>query len=228
MFGSTMNPIANNLNALRIHIPERVKIIAVSKTHTAEEIMQAYRAGQRQFGENRVQEICAKQPLLPSDIEWHFVGHLQTNKVKYIAPFISIIHSVDSSRLLKEINREAAKNTRIIKCLLQFHIAAEETKYGFDLDEALACISSDECTRMNNVEIIGVMGMATFTDDMDQVRREFRNLRHYFDRLKADRFSGMDSFNEISMGMSGDYPVAIAEGSTMVRIGTAVFGERNF
>lgn len=218
--------IAENLAKLKSVIPAHVKLIAVSKLHPPGVIMQAYDAGHRIFGENRVQELIEKQPLLPNDILWHFVGHLQSNKVKYIASFISMIHSIDSLKLLAEVNKQAAKNNRVIDCLLQFHIAQEESKFGLDEVEACEILDSAEYRQMKNIIIRGVMGMATFTDDMEWVRKEFRMLKNHFDFLKNKYFSADDRFSEISMGMSGDFQVAIEEGSTMVRIGTAIFGER--
>ncbi|MDP2423148.1 MAG: YggS family pyridoxal phosphate-dependent enzyme [Bacteroidales bacterium] len=218
--------IAANLATLKVDIPAHVGIIAVSKTHTLHEIMEAYKAGHLVFGENRVQELIEKQPMLPGDIEWHFVGHLQSNKVKFIAPFVAMIHSVDSLKLLREINREALNNDRMIKCLLQFHIATEETKYGLDLAEAAGLLGSPDLRQMKNIKICGVMGMATFTNDMNLVRKEFQLLKSIFNQLKASHFQYDETFSEISMGMTSDYDVGIEEGSTMVRIGTAIFGER--
>lgn len=211
---------------VRNSLPPGIKLVAVSKTHPPEVILEAYQLGQRIFGENRVQELIAKQPLLPADIQWHMIGHLQTNKVKYIAPFVSMIQSVDSLKLLEVIDREAQKNQRIIDCLLEFRIAGEETKYGLSLQEARQILESREYQSMKNVRICGVMGMATFTKDMDQVRMEFRNLAGVFSALKEEFFTRQDGFREISMGMSGDYLVAIEEGATMVRLGTILFGER--
>lgn len=206
--------------------PTQTQLIAVSKTKPNEAIVELYDQGQRVFGENRVQEMVAKQETLPKDIQWHLIGHLQSNKVKYIAPFVSLIHSVDSLKLLAEINKQAAKNERVIDCLLQFHIAEESSKFGLDLKEAKALLSSDEFSEMKNVRIVGVMGMATFTDEMEQVRREFQSLRKIKETLAVLFFDEADSFKEISMGMSGDYQIAMEEGSTMVRIGTLLFGRR--
>lgn len=203
---------------------DKVTLVAVSKTHSVEKIRAMYEAGQRDFGENRVQELISKQPLLPSDIRWHLIGHLQTNKVKYIAPFVHLIHSVDSFKLLKEINKEAGKNKRIIDCLLQVYIAKEESKFGLSEEEVLAILDSDEYKVMQNIKIRGLMGMATNTDNEAIVRREFRSLKLVFDTLKSSH-SGSD-FAILSMGMSSDYRIAIEEGSTMVRIGSALFGER--
>ena len=202
-------------------------LVAVSKTHPPERIMELYRQGQRIFGENRVQEMLEKQAALPNDIEWHLIGHLQTNKVKYIAPFVRMIQSVDSLRLLLEIDKQAAKNERVIDCLLQFHIAEEETKFGLDESEARELLSDPAFTQMKHVRICGVMGMATFTDDRDAVRREFRHLHSIFNHVKRDFFPNAPFFKEISMGMSGDWQAAVEEGSTMVRIGSLIFGDRN-
>lgn len=209
-------------------IPPYVKLIAVSKTHPAEEIREAYNLGLRDFGENKVQEMIAKQPLLPNDIKWHLIGHLQTNKVKFIAPFVYMIHSVDSLKLLHEVNQQAARNSRVIDCLLQIYIASEDTKFGLDFNEAEELLSSKEFAEMQNIRIKGLMGMATFTDDAKQVHREFKSLKAFFDKLKQTSFADKDYFTEISMGMSSDYTIAIEEGSTMVRIGTVIFGKRNY
>jgi pyridoxal phosphate enzyme (YggS family) len=217
--------IRENLSALYNIIPPNVKVVAVSKMMPPGVIMQAYEAGQRLFGENKSQELISKQPLLPDDIRWHYIGHLQSNKVRYIAPFIDMIESVDSLKLLKEINKEALKNSRVIKCLLQFHIASEETKYGLDLEEAEVLLSSQEYADMKNIMICGVMGMASFTDDSDLVRREFHGLKAVESQLKNKYFADKPWFCEISMGMTGDYRIAIEEGSTIVRIGTGIFGK---
>jgi PLP dependent protein len=206
--------------------PTQTRLIAVSKTHPPERILKLYEQGQRIFGENRVQELAAKYEALPKDIEWHLIGHLQTNKVKYIAPFVACIQSVDSGKLLAEIDKQAAKQDRVIDCLLQFHIAEEETKFGLNEAEASELLQSADFQAFNNVRITGVMGMATFTDDQVQVRREFRQLKRIFDNLKTRFFQNQPSFKEISMGMSGDYLLAVEEGSTMVRVGTLLFGER--
>jgi len=212
-----------HLQEILKEIPSDVRLVVVSKTVPVETIMEVYKAGHKIFGENRAQAIIEKQPLLPKDIEWHFIGHLQSNKVKYIAPFVSMIHSVDSFRLLKEINKEAAKNDRIISCLLQFHIATEETKFGLDMAEAKDILSNPELPDLKNVRICGVMGMATFTENNDLVRKEFRTLKEIFTTIQTGFFRDDPSFREISMGMSGDYRIAIEEGSTIVRIGTAIF-----
>jgi PLP dependent protein len=204
-----------------------VKLIAVSKTKPIESILQIYKKGIRRFGENKVQELIKKAPLLPEDIEWHMIGHLQTNKVKYIAPFVGLIHSVDRFKLLKEINKQAAKHNRVIPCLLQFHIAMESTKFGFDNAEAFEMLNSEGFKSLKHISIQGVMGMATLTDDVEKIRNEFHGLHQIFDKLKAKYFKDNPDFREISMGMSGDYRIAVEEGSTMVRLGTLIFGERS-
>ncbi|HNZ43800.1 MAG TPA: YggS family pyridoxal phosphate-dependent enzyme [Bacteroidales bacterium] len=220
--------IPDKIKSLHQQLPAGVKLVAVSKTQPVDDILAAYDAGQRLFGENKVQEIAEKKALLPSDIQWHMIGHLQTNKVKYIAPFVSLIHSVDSLRLLAEINKEALKNNRVIDCLLEFHIAAEESKFGLTHEKARELLSSDNYNSMKNIRICGVMGMASFVDDEAFVRAEFRLLANIFQQLKSHFFAGKEYFSEISMGMSSDYMIAVEEGSTMVRVGTAIFGERNY
>ena len=220
--------IAGHISKIKEQLGEHVCLVAVSKTKTIQEIEEAYHAGQRIFGENKVQELTEKAGRLPHDIGWHFIGHLQTNKVKYIAPFIALIHSVDSFKLLKTIDREGQKNNRKIRCLLQFHIAEEETKFGFDLTEAVEVLSSPEFSKLEHVELCGVMGMATNTDDEGQVRKEFTVLKNIFIEMKGKFFGRQDSFSEISMGMSGDYGIAVEEGSTMVRVGSLIFGERDY
>ncbi len=207
--------------------PANARLVAVSKTKPEAEIMRLYHKGQRLFGENRVQELIPKSEALPKDIEWHLIGHLQTNKVKYIAPFVALIQSVDSFKVLKEINKQARRCDRVIDVLLQFKIAEEDTKYGFDLPSARKMLEDPAFGQLKNIRITGVMGMATFTDDQEQVRREFRQLRTIFESLRDDYFRDTPAFREISMGMSGDYRLALEEGSTMVRIGTLLFGERN-
>lgn len=218
--------IKEKLEEIRTQLGSSVTLVAVSKTKPNEDIITAYDAGQRVFGENKVQELVGKAEVLPKDIQWHLIGHLQRNKVKYIAPFVSMIHSVDSFRLLKEINKQAMKNDRVIDCLLQFHIADEETKFGLDMAEAIELVTSEEFKSMKNVRICGVMGMATFTDNENQVKSEFRKLKEIFAELKQTYFQSDDHFKEISMGMSGDWELAIQEGSTMVRIGSSIFGSR--
>lgn len=207
--------------------PKSVTLVAVSKTKPQAAISEMYETGQRIFGENRVQELVEKHEALPKDIQWHLIGHLQRNKVKYIAPFVSMIHSIDSPRLFKEVNKEATKNERTIDCLLQFHIAEEESKFGFDKQEVIDFLESEVYKNAQNVNIVGIMGMATFTDDEAQVRKEFQHLKRIFDELKIEYFQDKSDFKEISMGMSGDYQLAIEEGSTMVRIGSKLFGKRS-
>lgn len=220
-------PIPKSLKKIKSKLPETVKLIAVSKTKPIEDVLKAYEAGQRVFGENKAQEMSEKRPLLPEDIEWHFIGHLQSNKVKYIAPFVKLVHSVDSVKLLGEINKHAVKNNRIIDCLLQFHIATEESKFGLNLREALSILESDYFKLLKNIRIVGIMGMATFTEDYELIRKEFNSLKFSFDEMKKEYFPEDDSFSEISMGMSGDYSIAIEEGSTLIRVGSAIFGARN-
>ena len=221
-----MSDIAGNIDFLNSQLPSTVRLVAVSKTKTVGDIMDAYYAGQRYFGENRVQELLNKKALLPTDIEWHLIGHLQSNKVKYIIPFICMIQSVDSYKLLITINSEAIKIKKVVDCLLQIHIATEETKFGFTMHELNESLQSDNILNLSNVRICGVMGMATFTSDTDQVKKEFRYLRDCFNSLKDAYFKTSTSFKEISMGMSGDFKIAIQEGSTMVRVGSLIFGER--
>lgn len=220
--------IKENLNKVRATVPNNVTLIAVSKTKPVTDLQEAYDAGQRIFGENKALEMRDKHQELPKDIQWHFIGHLQTNKIKYIAPFVSLIHSIDSISLLGAVNKEAVKNNRIIDCLLQFHIAKEETKFGLDIEEAEEILKSDSYKNLNNINIIGVMGMATFTDDVNQIRNEFKSLKNIFNILKERYFQDKESFKEISMGMSDDYPIAIEEGATMVRVGSKIFGARNY
>jgi hypothetical protein len=221
-----MNDIAGNIKYFNSQLPPSVKLVAVSKTKPVSNIIEAYNAGQRSFGENRVQELLNKKDLLPKDIEWHLIGHLQSNKVKYVVPFIAMIQSVDTLKLLITVNDEARKAGRVIDCLLQIHIASEETKFGFSMKELTDYFGSDRVKGMNNVKICGVMGMATFTPDAGQVSREFRYLRECFNSLKINYFKTEGYFREISMGMSGDYEIAVREGSTMVRVGSLIFGER--
>lgn len=220
--------IAEQIKNITSSLPTTTRLIAVSKTKPAEDIQEAYNAGQRVFGENKALEMRDKHEALPKDIEWHFIGHLQTNKIKYIIPYVSLIHSIDSLNLLKEVNKEAAKKERRVDCLLQFHIAQEDTKFGLSYDEAVQLLSSEEYKHMENIRIVGVMGMATFTDNSDQVSAEFGSLRTIFDRLKKEYFSSVESFCELSMGMSDDYPLAIEQGSTLIRVGSAIFGKRNY
>jgi len=221
-----MATIADNLRALKTEIPPDVKLIAVSKKQSAETILDAYRAGQRIFGENKAQELSAKAPVLPDDIEWHFIGHLQTNKIRQILPYASLIHSVDSLKLLEAIGKEATKLDLKPRILLQFHIAEEETKFGLSLEEATGLLDVWPRPGLEQITLCGVMGMATFTDDESVVSREFAHLNELFNHLKVNYFQNDPDFKEISMGMSDDFPVAIAHGSTMVRIGTRIFGHR--
>ena len=215
--------VKDKLAFIQNQIPGTVTLVAVSKTQTVSAIQEAYDFGQRVFGENKVQELADKYTLLPKDIKWHVIGHLQTNKVKYIAPFVTLIHSVDSLKLLQEINKQALNNERIIDCLLQFHIAQEETKFGLSIDEAKEFLDSIDFALLKNVRIVGIMGMASFTSDSNQVRGEFKTLKSIYDQLKTDYFSAENSFKEISMGMSGDFQLAIEEGSTIVRVGSSIF-----
>jgi hypothetical protein len=219
--------IASNIAKIKSELPDNIKLVAVSKTKPNEAILEAYHSGHKIFGENKVQDLVRKYEELPKDIEWHFIGHLQTNKVKYIAPFVTILHGVDSFKILKTINKEALKHNRVISCLLQFHIASESSKFGFSLDEVNSILESKDFVTLENIEIIGVMGMATYTEDENQIRSEFKELRKIFGILKKDYFKNSQSFTEISMGMSGDYPIAIEEGSTIIRVGSTIFGERN-
>ena len=219
--------IADNINNLKKETGHsNVKLIAVSKTKPVEVLQEAYNAGQRIFGENNVQEMVEKQAQLPKDIEWHLVGHLQSNKVKYIASFISLIHSVDSLKLLQEIDKQAAKNKRIIDCLLQIYIADEETKFGLGFDETIELLRSEEFTALKNVRIVGLMGIATNTDSEKQIKDEFYELHTFFDGVKTSFFRKEESFKELSIGMSADYKIAIEEGSTMIRVGSLIFGQR--
>lgn len=220
--------IAANVEAVRASLPEAVRLVAVSKTKPMSHIEWAYEAGQRDFGENKALELRDKQRALPQDIRWHFIGHLQTNKIKYIAPFVSLIHSIDSLELLEEVNKHAAKHKRTIACLLQFHVAREETKFGLNMEEAEALLQSERYAALHHIRIDGVMGMATFTDNEAQIRSEFACLKQYFDTLKSRYFASADHFKEISMGMSDDYPLAIEAGSTMVRVGSKIFGKRMY
>lgn len=220
--------IVQNLNSVLNNIPDHVTLVAVSKTKPASMIRDLHIAGHIDFGENKVQDLAAKAEELPASIKWHMIGHLQTNKVKFIAPFVHMIHGVDSLKLLKVIQKEAAKNNRIISCLLQVHIADEETKFGLSEDELLQLLSNEEFTAMENIRIAGLMGMATYTDDMEQVGQEFKNLKRIFEDTKKEYFEGKDHFRDVSMGMSGDYQIAIEEGSTMIRVGSLIFGLRNY
>jgi len=215
--------IKENLTSILNTLPESVTLVAVSKTKPITDLQQAYNEGQRIFGENKVQEMTEKWEKMPKDIEWHMIGHLQRNKVKYMAEYVSLVHGVDSLRLLKEINKQAEKCNRIISCLLQVHIAEEDTKFGFDEKELLDFMENEEFKGYKHIKIKGLMGMASFTDDTTQVRREFKSLKSLFDKLK----NNYKDFSILSMGMSGDYQIAIEEGSTMVRVGSSIFGSRN-
>lgn len=206
--------------------PTGARLVAVSKTKPVSDISELYGLGQRLFGENKTQEMCAKYEDLPKDIEWHLVGHLQTNKVKYIAPFVSMIHSVDSIYLLEEIDRQAARHQRIIPCLLQLHIAMEDTKYGLDEKEACEILESGSYKQMKNIELCGLMGIATYTDDEARINREFGGLKAFFDKIKAEHFADKGGFKELSMGMSADYRIALRHGATLIRIGSEIFGTR--
>jgi pyridoxal phosphate enzyme (YggS family) len=216
-------PIKDNLNKIKESLPSHITLVAVSKTKSKEDIMEAYRAGQRDFGENKIQEMTEKQAMLPKDIQWHMIGHIQRNKVKYMAEYVSLIHAVDSLKLLKEINKQAKKCNRVIPCLLQIHIAQEDTKFGFDEKELNETIASNNIQQLTNVKIVGLMGMATFTDNIEQIRKEFKQLKHLFEKTKTT----LPDLSQLSMGMSGDYQVAIEEGSTMIRVGSSIFGSRN-
>ncbi len=221
-----MSTIQTNFEKIKKSIPIRTKLVAVSKTKPMEDIMEVYHCGQRDFGESKAQELLAKYDELPKDINWHMIGHLQSNKVKYIAPFVKLIHSVDSLKLLNAINKEARKNSRVIDCLLQMHIAEEDTKFGLSYEESVEILGSEVYANMKNVRITGLMCMATFTENQDQIRREFTQLTKYFTNLKNSFFMNDDTFCEKSMGMSDDYPLAIEVGSTMVRVGSLIFGSR--
>ena len=218
--------ISEQIDKIKSTLPSSVCLIAVSKTKPISDLSIAYQTGQRHFGENKVQELVEKYEQLPNDIHWHMIGHLQSNKVKYIASFVHLIHTVDSLKLLTEINKQAQKNDRVISCLLQFYIAQEETKFGLNLDEANVLLTSNEFLNLKNIQIAGVMGMASFVDDQDQIRREFQHLNSIFVALKNDYFKTNSDFKEISMGMSGDYELAIEEGSTLIRVGSSIFGGR--
>ncbi|WP_426091711.1 YggS family pyridoxal phosphate-dependent enzyme [Flavobacterium sp. DSR3-2] len=215
--------IATNLIQIKSTLQEHVTLVAVSKTKPVSNLMEGYEVGQRIFGENKIQEMAEKWEQMPKDIQWHMIGHVQTNKVKFMAPFVSLIHGVDSFKLLEEINKQAKKNNRIIDCLLQIHIAEEETKFGLNEEELVLLLSSNDFQQQKNIRIVGLMGMATFTDDKEQVKKEFNQLKSIFDQSKMNN----SQFTILSMGMSGDYQLAIECGSTMVRIGSSIFGERN-
>ena len=220
-----MPAIAQNIKQIEDQLQQKARLIAVTKTKPVEMLEETYRAGLRRFGENKVQEMTAKYEVLPKDIEWHMIGHLQSNKVKYMAPYVSMIHSVDNFKLLKEINKEALKNNRVIYCLLQIFIAEEETKFGLSDEEAREILESEELASLKNIKISGLMGMASNTDDMEKVRMEFRHLKTLFETFKAYEKENV-KMQELSMGMSGDFQLAVEEGSTLVRVGSAIFGAR--
>lgn len=220
--------IRANLERLRSELPSTVTLVAVSKFHPKEALMEAYEAGQRIFGESRVQELVEKQAALPKDIEWHFIGHLQTNKIKQLVPFVSLIHSVDSLKLLQEINKEAARINRVVPCLLQLHIAQEEQKFGFSVEECRELVSDGTLINLKHIRIRGVMGMATLTDDESEINNEFKTLRAFFDDIKKTNYPSDPLFNVVSMGMSDDYPLAVQAGSTTIRVGSLVFGDRQY
>mgnify|MGYP000271373940 FL=1 len=220
--------ISQNIVQLKASLPANVTLVAVSKFHPAEALKEAYNAGQRVFGESRAQELTAKQKVLPGDIEWHFIGPLQSNKVKDIAPFIHTIHSIDSLKLLQEVNKQAVKNSRMIRVLLEIHVAQEETKHGLTPDECRELLQNEQLAELRNIQICGLMGMATYTDDTTLIEQEFRALHELFSDLKSIYFKGNDNFAVLSMGMSHDYPIAISQGSTMIRVGTSIFGEREY
>lgn len=221
-----MNTIGERLNAIKSSLPPEICLVAVSKFHSVESIREAYIAGQRVFGESKAQELVQKKAELPDDIQWHFIGHLQSNKIKYIAPFISMIHSIDSFKLLAEVNKVAARENRIIRCLLQIHVAEEETKFGLSPNECIDMLRGGAWRDLGNVNICGIMGMASFTDNQAQIMEEFNNLSSLFHILKEEFFTDNVAFKEISKGMSHDYPLAVKAGSTMVRVGSSIFGER--
>ena len=221
-----MSHIQEQIDKIKTELPSHVRLVAVSKYHPIEAIQEAYDGGQRIFGESKVQEMTQKYEMLPKDIEWHFIGHLQTNKIKYMAPYVSLIHGVDSFKLLQEINKQAATANRIIPCLLQIHIAKEETKFGFTTDECLNMLNEGNWKALKNVQIAGLMGMATHTEDDTIVANEFETLAQSFQQIKSNHFAESPYFKEISMGMSDDYPIAIETGSTLVRIGSKIFGNR--
>ncbi len=218
--------VSKNIISFKKELPANVRLVAVSKTKPVSVLFEAYQAGQLIFGENKVQELCDKYEQLPKDIEWHFIGHLQRNKVKFIAPFVTLIHGVDSLRLLEKINEEAQKNNRLIDCLLQVHIAKEDTKFGFDETELIDLLNDSDYHKLENIRICGLMGMATYTDDNDLISREFKSLADLFNKVKSDCFFDKSHFTELSMGMSGDYQIAVEQGATLVRIGSSLFGTR--
>lgn len=219
--------IQKRLNKIKTDLPEHVTLVAVSKTKPVEDILEAYNAGQRVFGENKIQEMADKEAQLPKDIQWHMIGHVQTNKVKYMASFVHLIHGVDSFKLLKEINKQAQKHDRVISCLLQIKIADEDSKFGMTAEDARSLITSEDLGTLENIKITGLMGMATFTEDQEQIKREFTFLKNTFDSLR-NHTSKNCNLETLSMGMSGDYQLAIDCGSTMIRVGSSIFGARNY
>ena len=220
--------IQRNIEEIRKHIPAHVKLVCVSKFHPNETLLEAYQCGERVFGESKVQELCGKQESLPTDISWHFIGHLQSNKIKYIVPFVELIHGVDSYKLLEEINKQALKAGKTVNCLLQIHIAKEDTKFGFSAEELIQTLSEGKWKALSGINICGLMGMATYTDNREQIRNEFKGLKGLLDLVKEQYFSEYPTFCELSMGMSDDYLLAIEEGSTLVRIGSSIFGHREY
>lgn len=220
--------IADNLQQVLNELPEGVRLVAVSKFHPNEAIEEAYRSGQRVFGESKVQEMTAKYESLPKDIEWHFIGHLQTNKIKYIVPYVALIHGIDSYKLLVEVNKQAEKAGKVVNCLLQLHIAEEETKFGFSFDECRDMLAEGEWKTLSNIQLCGLMGMATNTDDNEQIEKEFCSLSSFFKEVKDSLFADTEVFRELSMGMSHDYHQAIAAGSTLIRVGSKIFGDRTY
>jgi len=220
--------IQRNIEEIRKHIPAHVKLVCVSKFHPNETLLEAYQCGERVFGESKVQELCGKQESLPTDISWHFIGHLQSNKIKFIVPFVELIHGVDSYKLLEEINKQALKAGKTVNCLLQIHIAKEETKFGFSAEELIQTLSEGKWKALSGINICGLMGMATYTDNREQIRNEFKGLKGLLDLVKEQYFSEYPTFCELSMGMSDDYLLAIEEGSTLVRIGSSIFGHREY
>ena len=216
--------IKSNLEKIYLKIPSKVALVAVSKTKPLGDILEAYNSGQRIFGENKIQELVEKHVQLPKDIEWHMIGHVQRNKVKYMAPFVSLIHSIDSLKLIREVNKQGKINNRIINCLLQIKIATEQSKFGFTENEVFEFLNSEECKSLKNIKIVGLMGMATFTNDQNIINQEFRLLKTFFDKVNASK----NQINILSMGMSDDYEIAIREGSTMIRLGSSIFGKRAY
>ena len=220
--------IAENLQQVQSELPDGVRLVAVSKFHPNEAIEEAYRTGQRIFGESKVQEMTAKYESLPKDIEWHFIGHLQTNKIKYIVPYVALIHGIDSYKLLVEVNKQAEKAGKVVNCLLQLHIAEEETKFGFSFEECRDMLAEGEWKTLSNIQLCGLMGMATNTDDNEQIEKEFCSLSSFFKEVKDSWFADTEAFRELSMGMSHDYHQAIAAGSTLIRVGSKIFGDRTY